>query len=374
MKLYSPTSIGLAVCSQTTQPNDSNVGLAVCNLSDQISDTGTSARVLIIPDGLFSGHDGRPKDVESGHWLMDAAAFQFLQLHAEQRPNDYLFDYEHQTLHKEKNGQPAPAAGWFKPDALQYVPGEGVYAENVEWTDKAVSAIRAKEYRYVSPVFLYDTITGRVLKLLHVALTNDPAILGMDEVAILNSQFTQFGVPPMNEAQKLLTALGVTVDGDVTDAHITQGQAAIEKIKQEAQTAQAALTAQQDKQQTVDLSKYVPIESYNALHTQYVALSAEHQVTTVDAEIDKAKQDGRIIEAEVDYFKKLGEQQGVAALTTMLETRKPIAALTTQQTKQTQTPPEDKKKGLAALTADDKYAADQLGMSHQEFADAKEEK
>ncbi|MDK1288497.1 phage protease [Pseudoalteromonas umbrosa] len=373
MKPYSPTSIGLAVCNQTA-PSDSNVGLAVCNLSDQISDTGTSARVLIIPDGLFSGHDGRPTDVESGHWLMDDTAFQFLQAHAQQRPNDYLFDYEHQTLNKEKNGQPAPAAGWFKPGALQYVQGEGVYAENVDWTDKAASAIRAKEYRFVSPVFLYDTITGRVLKLLHVALTNDPAILGMDEVAILNSQFTQFGVPPMNEAQQLLKALGVTVDGDVTEAHITQGQAAIEKIKQEAQTAQAALTAQQDKQQTVDLSKYVPIESYNALHTQYVALSTQHQVTTVDAEIDKARQDGRIIEAEVGYFKKLGEQQGVAALTTMLETRKPIAALTTQQTQQTQKPPEDKKKGLAALTADDKYAADQLGMSHQEFADAKEEK
>jgi len=42
---------------------------------------------------------------------------------------DYVIDYHHQTLLAEKNGQPAPAAGWF--DALEWREGDGLYAIDV---------------------------------------------------------------------------------------------------------------------------------------------------------------------------------------------------------------------------------------------------
>lgn len=38
-------------------------------------------------------------------------------------------------------------------------------------------------YRFISPVFSYDK-SGRVLQLLHAALTNTPAVDGMDEVML----------------------------------------------------------------------------------------------------------------------------------------------------------------------------------------------
>jgi len=355
------------------------LGLAVCSFDNSLTEQGTSPRVLIIPDGYFAGQDGRPIEVPGNQWLMDEIAFNDLKTAALSRANDYLFDYDHQTLFKAQNGQPAPAAGWFASTGLEYVPGEGLYARDVKWTTAALSALRNKEYRYVSPVFAYDQTTGRPKKLLHVALTNDPAVLGMDEVAVLNQQYS-LGTQIMNPAQQLLAALGITVDGDVTSEHIEKGKAAIADMKKKADSAEAkdgqiaALNTQlQQGKGHVDLTQYVPVATYNALRGELAALNTQHQGITIDTAIDKAKADGRIIAAEVDYLKQLGEQNGLAALTAVLDSRQPIAALTTQQTTTTTKPPADKT-GIAALSAEDKYAADQLGISHDEFAKSKETK
>ena len=357
-----------------------NLGLAICNLAVLPNEQGISERVLIIPDGEFASRDGRPFEVPSRTWLMDDIAFAHIQRAATTRTNDYLFDYEHQTLHKEKNGKPAPASGWFKTDALEYVPGEGVYAKNVEWTDSAYKALLAKEYRYVSPVFLYDKDTGRPLILLHVALTNDPALTGLDEIAVLNAQlFTQqtIGTNPMNEAQQLLAALGITVEGDVTSEHISKAKTMIADLLKKAGNADekdtqiAALNTQlstQQKSTTVNLTEYVPVAAYNALRGELASLNSRHQGVTIETAIDKAKQDGRVIAAEVDYLKQLGEQNGLAALNSVLDSRSPIAALTSQQT--TDLPKHDSKKtGVAALSTEHKYAADQLGISYKDYAE-----
>ena len=92
-----------------------------------------------------------------------------------------VIDYEHQTLLKEKNGQPAPAAGWFK--GLEYRPGQGLFMTGVDWTDRARSMIVAGEYRYLSPVFSFDPNSGAVKVLHSVALTNTPALTGLTDLA-----------------------------------------------------------------------------------------------------------------------------------------------------------------------------------------------
>jgi phage I-like protein len=74
---------------------------------------------------------------------------------ADARQTPYVIDYEHQTLRSAKNGLPAPASGWFK--KLEWREGVGLFAVDVEWTDAAAAAIDAGEYRFISPVFLYDT-------------------------------------------------------------------------------------------------------------------------------------------------------------------------------------------------------------------------
>ncbi len=83
------------------------------------------------------------------------------------RGNDMVIDYEHQTV----TGQTAPAAGWVKDLSPA---NDGLWAR-VVWTDRAKEYIEKKEYRYFSPVVQLGE--GRVVvDLLHVALTNFPAI------------------------------------------------------------------------------------------------------------------------------------------------------------------------------------------------------
>ena len=381
------TTIGLSVLS-ATKPAD--LGFAACRFASEINEQGISDRVMVMPDGYFNSHDGRPFDVPANAWLLDQAAYELLKSTASTRTNDYHFDYEHQTLHAEENGKPAPASGWFDPSDLEYVPGEGLFALNVRWTPSARAHLKNDEYRFISPVFHYDKQTGRPTKLRHFALTNDPAVDGMDKVAVLKSALTNTktnpdnGDTPMNAAQKLLSLLGVTVDGDnVTDADYTQATTALTALKTKADEADtlttqlsnandavAALKANSPTE--VNLAKYVPVETYNALHTEMVALKSTSDNQTVEQEINKAKQDGRVITSEEEYLTSLGNQQGIAALKAVLDARSPIASLTAQQTINAPKP-EQNKDGLAALTADEKYAADQLGLSHTAYAKAKQE-
>ena len=383
-----PLISALAVLS-ATKPAD--LGFAACRFASEINEQGISERVMVMPDGYFKSHDGRPFDVPANAWLLDQAAYELLKSTASTRTNDYHFDYEHQTLHAEENGKPAPASGWFNPSDLEYVQGEGLYALNVSWTPSARTHLKNDEYRFISPVFHYDKQTGRPTKLRHFALTNDPAVDGMDKVAVLKSALNSSkthvnnGDTPMNAAQKLLSLLGITVDGEkITDADYTQATTALAALKAKADEADtlttqlsnandavAALKANSPNAE-VNLAKYVPVETYNALHTEMVALKSTSDTQTVEQEINKAKQDGRIIASEVEYLTSLGNQQGVVALKAVLDARSPIASLTAQQATHAPKPEQDKD-GLAALTAEDKYAADQLGLSHAAYAKAKQE-
>jgi len=83
--------------------------------------------------------------------------------------NDLPLDYEHQAI-KTSNG-PVPAAGWFKLE----IKTDGLYAVNVEWTEKARELLSSREYRYYSPAFYTDP-DNRVIEIINCALTNIPAI------------------------------------------------------------------------------------------------------------------------------------------------------------------------------------------------------
>jgi len=81
----------------------------------------------LFPAGEFRARDGRPTDAPT--WRMDAQIAQHLIDQVAAAGVDYVIDYHHQTLLAEKNGQPAPAAGWF--DALEWHEGYGLYAIDV---------------------------------------------------------------------------------------------------------------------------------------------------------------------------------------------------------------------------------------------------
>ena len=142
------------------------------------------AAVRILPAGAFQSKDGRPASVTQGRisrWRLDASNAAAVIAARRNGEQGFVIDYEHQTLNKATNGQPAPAAGWFK--GLEWREGQGLFMVQIEWTERARAMISGGEYRYLSPVFGFDSQTGAVTYIHSVALTNDPALIGLADLA-----------------------------------------------------------------------------------------------------------------------------------------------------------------------------------------------
>lgn len=105
-------------------------------------------------------------------------AASIIATYAEQA-DDRPIDYQHQLQKAAENGKPVPAAAWFH--RLEWR-ADGLWATDVRWTDPAAAAIRAGEYRYVSPVFTYDDDTGAVSGLLCASLVAIPGLDGLTDL------------------------------------------------------------------------------------------------------------------------------------------------------------------------------------------------
>ncbi|MGS4930859.1 phage protease [Aeromonas sp. 25-281] len=378
-----PSAIAVAILNA----RPTTLGLAVLDAQLTQRDDGW---YQLLPVGPFKARDGRPFDVPGGHWQLDKTIATTLINRAKALGQDILIDYDHQTLNVEKTGKEAPAAGWYNGDEIEWREGEGLFIKP-RWTERAAALVAAKEYRFLSAVFPYDA-QGRPLELRMTAITNDPGVVGMQALAALSAQPIQPGQPAtltkensMNELlKKLLAKLGIELTGDPTDEQLQKALTELDSLQASAKkapeleaalsaekTALAALKAQTTSVQQgaqVDLAQYVPVATYNALVTQVAALTAQVDTTDAATLIKEARTAGKVVAAEEEYLTAYAAQKGVAALKALLEPRPAIAALTASQTAAVTLP---EKKGEAVLSAEDKYAADQLGISHEDFAKAK---
>lgn len=382
-----PSAIAVAILNA----RPTTLGLAVLDAQLTQQDDGW---YQLLPVGPFKARDGRPFDVPGGHWQLDKTIATTLINRAKALGQDILIDYDHQTLNVEKTGKEAPAAGWYNGDEIEWREGEGLFIKP-RWTERAAALVAAKEYRFLSAVFPYDA-QGRPLELRMTAITNDPGVVGMQALAALSAQPIQPGQPatpahavhketPMNELlKKLLAKLGIELTGDPTDEQLQKALTELDSLQASAKkapeleaalsaekTALAALKAQTTSVQQgaqVDLAQFVPVATYNALVTQVAALTAQVDTTDAATLIKEARTAGKVVAAEEEYLTAYAAQKGVAALKALLEPRPAIAALTASQTAAVTLP---EKKGEAVLSAEDKYAADQLGISHEDFAKAK---
>lgn len=356
----------LAVLSATT---DSSVGIASLSFSLTEENQGWCQ---LLPAGHFSAVDGRPSDVPGGKWFINAEIAQRLINTAQNSANDLVIDYEHQTLNKDQNGQPAPAAGWFKAD-MEWREGSGLWIKP-QWTSRAQEHIEADEYRFLSAVFPYNKRTGEPLYIHSAALTNRAGIDGMQQLEALCAHVLSDKpqeTPAMNGTlRKLLAKLGIKLgeNDQLSDDQATAALSALTDLETKAgkttelETQIAALSSQD-----VDLTKWVPVETYNGLAGQMAALSAESDKNTAKNLIDTAQAEGRILASEVNYYTSLGKQSGVAALTAALENRAPIAALTAQQTDGKDKLDETDKTGVAALSSQELAVCASMNISPEEY-------
>nr|WP_067289873.1 phage protease [Marinobacterium profundum] len=345
----------------------------------------------LLPAGRFSAIDGRPFDVPGGHWQIDADIAARLIAQAQAAANDLVIDYEHQTLYSETNGQPAPAAAWFKD--MEWREGSGLWIRP-QWTSRARDHIQNGEYKYLSAVFSYDKDSGTPLLMHSAALVNRPGIDGLQALEALSARINRTPTHPassppneqeqhpMNEAlRQLLAKLGIEIaaDASLTDEQGTAALAALSALQGQATQAKALETevaalkagAGSAGAQAVDLSKYVPAATYNALVTEMATLKAGSDQTSVEQLLKDARSEGRVLASEQDYLEQFAAQQGVAALKSLIEARPAVVALRATQTHD-KVPPKDKAKD-DDLSAEDLAVLKATGLSKADFLKSKQE-
>ena len=313
-------------------------GAAVAALTVQISDRSGKC-IQLLPAGRFSSVDGRPASIAAcKDWMCGPDQGRAVAALAARQANPMVIDYEHQTINTAQNGQPAPAAGWFKD--LEWRDGQGLFATDVEWTPAAATAIANGEYRYISPVFEFNAQTGEVQRMRMAALTNNPGLDGMQTVA-LSAFFPSTQEPQMNKLlQALLTALGLDAQAS-EDQAVTALNSYLAKARSDADqvaalTAEktnaalqiAALTAAAGKP---DPAKFVPVNVVTDLQTQIAALTAQVSGREVDEIVTAALSAGKLLPAQESWARDLGKSN-LAQLRSFVESAPRIAALTATQT------------------------------------------
>ncbi len=366
--------------SHAAQPTAA-IAVAVCTY--QVPQTpGDDGLTLIqfTPVGEFLPSDGRKLDVPT--WRIDAASAQAVIARHAARAQPVVIDYEHQTLHKEKNGQPAPAAGWLK--ELRWVDGEGLFGA-VALTANARAAVDAGEYLYFSPVFEYAKTDGTVLAVHMGALTNNPGIHGMQPLSLLAAATAAFLPAPHPQEQSvnpllkaLLAGLGLpeTTTEDAAIAALT-ALGPLQPLQDRAVAACTALNLPTDASAetltaacsslrtagTPDPAKFVPATVVEEMKGQLAVLTSQHRAREIDDLIKPALADGRLLPAQEPWARDLGKTS-VAALTGYLSTAQPIAALTATQT-QGQAPV--LAAGNAKLSVDELAVCTAMGLSPDQY-------
>ncbi|MGC8341844.1 phage protease [Pantoea ananatis] len=301
--------------------------------------------IQLLPAGRFRAQDGRPEDCPEG-WYIDADIAAMLIAAADARATPYVLDYEHQTLRAAKNGQPAPASGWFK--TLEWRDGEGLFATGVDWTAAAASHIEAREYRFISPVFLYDK-EGRVTSLINAALTNTPALDDMDEVMLaaasliaattnedsmmdeLLEQLRWFLGLPLSATKDDILAELKKLQLKIQDGDSAAAASGIDFINN-LESSVAALTAQVE---NPDPARFVTVEVMNEAINQARA-SGEEQIAQLtlrqsDELITAALSDGRLLPAQKAWATALAKSDP-DKLREFVEKQPKVAALSRTQT------------------------------------------
>lgn len=322
-------------------------------------------RIQLLPCGEFAALDGRPgslQGVSATSWRCTAADAAAIMALWRSRKSRTVIDYEHQTLHAESNGQPAPAAGWIV--NLVWEEGRGLYAD-VEWTARAREYLRAGEYRYISPTFCFDRASGAITRLVSAALTNHPGLDGMEPAqARENTEET----PPMKketlDALRVLLALPENADETAMLAALKdqpEGKSLHDLLA--AKDAEIAALKSADP----DPEKFVPAALLTAEREKAAALSARvaemeknDAAAGMESEIRAALADGRLPKSCEGWARKTA-QSHPESLRSYLKSAVAVAALSAMQTHDRQ--PE----GEVRLTDEESYACAQTGISEKDF-------
>lgn len=257
--------------------NSAAMALTAVGVNSQALDVSGQAPewIPLVPAGQVVGRDGREWVNDNPQLVLDAFAA---------GAADLPLDLEHATEKKAPQGDPAPAVGWIKELQVR----DGQVWGRVEWTETGRNAVESKSYRYVSPVFIYERASRRVVALTSAALTNRPNLF----LQALNGQEERMTL------EELLAALGLP-KGTTFEAALAH----IGKLKGDLVTATNAAASP-------SLDKFVPRADFDAAlaratnaEASLTALNQQAKDKDITAAIEKALAEGKITPATVDYHK-----------------------------------------------------------------------
>ena len=273
------------------------------------ADGAVPTEAHLLPSGHFRATDGRPYSCPS--WFIDATVAAAVIARMAARANDTLIDYNHQSV-DDYYEDVALAAGWFKTMEFREA---GLYAVGISWTPKGAKRILNKELRYISAVFTYYESTGEVLDVISIALTNTPALDGLDALAALNKKNST-----LNHKEPIMDPTAI---------------AALTTERDTLKTQAAALTAERDSL-TTQVAALTTEKS--ALTTKVAALELE-KITA--AEADEKQQCADLLQAALTSGKVLPMHKAYLSKKNLAELKDylehiagvPLALLTKQHTK-----------------------------------------
>lgn len=347
--------------------------------------------IHVAPKGKWKGHPSGPVDIDSVRLaqMVDNAKADGI---------DVVVDWEHQTLYKEFNGQPAPAAGWLIFDDFE-IRDDGLWAHVRDWTPRAAQQLRDREYRFLSPVIVWahaDRETGenRGAWLHSVALTNRPFFAGhLDPVVA--SEPTSPTAPHGDSMNVMLLALlglaasatDAAVEGAVNDLNGRADKARKKLGLDDDATLTDILAASSERAPLAELGAAasdklgwkegeLPADAKDRLetaldHKGYVAMSdhleaigkvdREKTALTDDQVVEQAKREGRLTPAQEAGFRTWLASDRPAALAFLRKqtSQVPVRSPFTEGTPDTE---DDDDLDATALSV-----CSQLGLTPEQF-------
>lgn len=347
-----------------------SIALALLSLALSLQAT---ADVHLLPHGEFVGRDGRPG--KGLTWKLSDAKGQALatRLNALHETVRFNFDYEHQALLSEENGQPAPASGWAS--KFEWRNGQGLYALNVQWTARAKEMIEGDEYGYISPAIVFDTKTGEVTGVVNASLVNIPSLdlspVATQTMARLNahSLFQPPEQSTMNEVLKaLLESLGLNVSAETTKEQATAAVAALKAKADKADElgTEVALLKAKPGAGEPDPTKWVSLDSFTKLNEQVVLLSAKHTSGEVDKMIADAVAAGKCTPVVEEVWRNVGNKD-VAMLKSLIDKTPANPALAGQQQSQANGGKQEQRSATAEGTPEELAMCKNLNLTLEQF-------
>ena len=352
---------------------NSDFAIALCDTA--VSETGEISIALaftagsqdwvqLFPLGNVAARDGRKWKVTDPQAIVAKSL---------QASIDLVVDYEHQTDYSKGNGRPAPAAGWIK--ELEVRP-DGIWAR-VEWTSTAKRHLDEKEYRYISPTFLFDKKTLEVRQILRAGLTNAPA-MDLKALAKLNHEdlmndflkalLKLLGLPEDTEADAALAKLSELLNG--TTALTTRITAACKALgldesadEEAVKTAIAKLSdtdSDDDDDEGQDNTKFVSVEDHNKVVEQLAKFQGERTEEKATAAVDDAIREGKLTPAQRDWAVGFATENA-ESFAKFVESQPVIVKPGTQ------TPNKAPARNGGELDDDEKAACKILGIAAEDF-------